>query len=83
MQDEQGLHPLSGKAEIGPDDDFRSSFLVVTAPDGELQVEIVRFDYDRQAELQDHLQTSSPIASRVTQMMQEGILSWVKGIHYV
>jgi putative phosphoesterase len=81
-RDESGIHPHSGKAEIGPDDDFRSTFLVVTAPDGELQVEIVRFDYDRQAELQDQLQKSSPIASRVTEMLQEGILSWVKGIHY-
>ena len=82
VQDEQGLHLHSGKAEISPDDDFRCSFLVVTAPDGELQVEIVRLDYDRQAELQDHHQTSSPIASRVTQMLLEGIFSWVKGIHY-
>ena len=66
VQDEHGLYLHSGKAEIGPDDDVRCSFLVVTAPDGELQVEIVRFDYDRQAELQDHLQTSSPLPGMVT-----------------
>ena len=66
VQDEHGLHLHSGKAEIGPDDDVRCSFLVVTAPDGELQVEIVRFDYDRQAELQDHLQTSSPLPGMLT-----------------
>ena len=66
VQDEHGLCLHSGKAEMGPDDDVRSSFLMVTAPDGELQVEIVRFDYDRQAELQDHLQTSSPLPDMLT-----------------
>ena len=66
VQDEHGLHLHSGNAEIGPDDDVRSSFLVVTAPNGEIQVEIVRFDYDRQAELQDFLQTSSPLPDMLT-----------------
>ena len=66
VQDEHGLYLHSGKVEIGPDDDVRSSFLMITAPDGELQVEIVRFDYDRQAELQDHLQTSSPLPDMLT-----------------
>ena len=66
VQDEHGLHLHSGNKEIGPDDDARSSFLVVTEPDGKLQVEIVRFDYDRRAELQDHLQTSSPLSDMKT-----------------
>lgn len=66
VQDEHGLHLHSGNAEIGPDDDVRCSFLVVTLPDNEIQVEIARFDYDRQAELQDHLQTLSPLPNMLT-----------------
>jgi len=67
VQDEHGLHLHSGNAQIGSNDDVRCSFLIVTAPENEeLQVEIVRFDYDRQAELQDHLQTSSPLPDMLT-----------------
>ena len=49
-----------------PINDVRCSFLVVTLPDNEIQVEIARFDYDRQAELQDHLQTLSPLPNMLT-----------------
>lgn len=81
VQDEHGHHLHIGNPEIGLNNDIRSSFLIATAPYLVLQVEIIRFDFHRQAELQDHLQVSSPIASRITQMLQEGILSCVKGIY--
>ena len=76
VQDEHGLHLHSGNAEIGPDDDVRCSFLVVTVPDNKIQVEIARFDYDRQAELQDHLQTLSPLPS----MLIKELLAMCSGI---
>lgn len=48
------VHSQAGDDPPADGGDFRSNFLLVTEQAGELEVEIVRFDYDRQAAL-DHL----------------------------
>ncbi len=45
------IHYQSGDERSPAHDDFRSSFLSVTEDAGGLEVEIVRFDYDREAAL--------------------------------
>ena len=54
IQDGGALHLQSGEHELADDGgDNRSSFLSVTETSGKLTVEIVRFDYDRHAALDD------------------------------
>lgn len=53
IKEENGLHTQSGKPEIGPDEDFRSSFLDITLRNDRLLVELNRFEYDRGATLDE------------------------------
>ena len=75
QQEGKGLHVQSGKPEIGPNEDVRSSFLAVTESDGELHVEIIRFDYDRQTALRDMEQAGQPDMNLYRRWMTDGILN--------
>ena len=49
------IHCQSGDERSRANGDFRSSFLSVTGAAGGLEVEIVHFDYDREAALRRFL----------------------------
>lgn len=68
------LRPQSGLSEIGPDEETRSTFLEVTEAGGQLQVEIVRFDFDRQALLDDMQQFGWPHMALSRRWIAEGVI---------
>ena len=69
-----GLHLQSGKDEFGPGDDPRSSFLSVTESGGKLHLEIVRFDFDRQAALDDLEAAGHPRLKFLRKWLTDGII---------
>lgn len=74
VMNKDGLHPQSGKKELGPDDDPRSTFLEVTVSGGKLDVAIVRFDYDRSAALSALEAVGHPHVNIIRRWLQDGIL---------
>ncbi|MBI2441224.1 MAG: metallophosphoesterase family protein [Lentisphaerae bacterium] len=72
--DKTGLRPQSGKKELGADDDPRSTFLEVTESAGRLNVEIVRFDYDRAAAARALEDLNHPRVSVIRRWLADGIL---------
>ncbi|MBI2438058.1 MAG: metallophosphoesterase family protein [Lentisphaerae bacterium] len=72
--DKTGLHPQSGKKELGADDDPRSSFLEVTESGGKLNVAILRFDYDRAQVWRELEALGHPQANVIRRWLKDGIL---------
>ena len=64
---------ISGEAEIRFD--VRPSFLDVTETDGNLNVEIVRFDYDREAALRDLAEAGHPDVPAIRRLFETGIIA--------
>lgn len=69
-----GLHAQSGRPDLDSSDDNRSSFIRITESNSELSVEVVRFDYDREAALADMVRAGHPEMDRQRRWMASGIL---------
>lgn len=76
VRDYHGLHPQSGKPQLGPEDDPRCSFLSLTENRGKLQAEIIRFDYDRSRALQLLEQVGHPQLANYRIWLHEGIVEF-------
>lgn len=74
VQREDRLHVQSGAKALDPDEDRRCSFLAVSESGGHLEVQIIRFDYDRQAALQDMERAGNPSMAYFRKWLFEGIL---------
>jgi len=70
----EGLHVQSGEAELAPDADVRPSFLSVSECEAGLQVDVVRFEYDREAALADLRAAGFPDVEPIRRWMADGIL---------
>lgn len=70
---ESGLHPQSGGKELTADDDPRSCFLSVTESGGSLDVEIIRFQDDREATLREMREAGHPRLELYTRWLTDGI----------
>ena len=71
------LHLQNGDAELPPGGgDLRSSFLSITEANGELVPEIIRFDYDREAALEDVIQSEAPDQEFRRRWLREGIMDF-------
>lgn len=69
-----GLHAQSGRSGLDSSDDRRSSFIRISESKSELSVELVRFDYDRDAALADMERAGHPEMDRQRRWMASGIL---------
>ncbi len=67
------MHVQSGEAEIKFD--IRPSFLDVTEAEGNLKVEIVRFDYDREAALRNLTEAGHPDVPGIRRLFETGIIA--------
>jgi predicted phosphodiesterase len=68
------LHTQSGKPEIEPDEDFRSSFLDITLRNDRLLVELTRFNYDRRETLEEIEDGGHPRYELMTGWLTTGIV---------
>ena len=75
IETDDGLHVQSGREEIRPDDDRRTSFLSVTVEGGQLKAEIVRFDYDRESVLEEMKEEGRTDLELFRKWLSEGIVS--------
>lgn len=73
FRDAEGLHPQSGRSTIEGDDP-RSSFLSVTESEGRLNVEIVRFDYDRDAAVAELEAAGRPNLEVTRGWLEDGVI---------
>lgn len=71
------MHVQSGEAEIEPD--VHPSFLDVTEAEGNLNVKIVRFDYDREAALRDLVEAGHSNVPGIRRIFETGIIAAGEG----
>jgi predicted phosphodiesterase len=74
VREAEGLHVQSGEDAVPPDADARPSFLSVTEGEAGLQVDVVRFEYDREAALADLEAAGFPDVEPIRRWMADGIL---------
>lgn len=73
MLNPEGLHAQSGEGTVDTHAEKRSSFLNVTMCDGDLHAQIMRFQVDQAAMLEDLFAVRCPYALRIERCMQDGI----------
>lgn len=73
MLTSEGLHSQSGAETIDTGQDKRSSFISATIQDGELRAEVIRFQVDQAAMIEDLLAVRCPYTYRIRRCMQDGI----------
>ncbi len=74
VEKKDGVHFQGGRQRELGEEEIRSSFLCVSEEGGNLEIEVVRFDYDRQAALEEMELSGQPDVENNRLLLEEGII---------